>query len=153
MPELLPFLKDLLSAPGLSGYEDPAASIIAARWTPLVHEISRSRIGSLHGFRHGTGVEPRPSIMIATHMDAIGLMVTGVVEGFLRVTSVGGVDPRVLPGQLVTIHGRETLTGVVAQPSTRLLPPELGDGPVPLEHLLIDTGLGTKKCGRPGSSG
>jgi endoglucanase len=83
--------------------------------------------------------------MIATHMDAIGLMVTGIVEGFLRVTSVGGVDARVLPGQLVTVHatgaGVDSLPAIIAQPPARLLPPDLGDGPVPLEHLLVDTGL------------
>jgi endoglucanase len=152
MPELLPFLKDLLSAPGLSGHEDPAARIIETRWAPLVHEISRSNVGSLHGLRRGTGVSttlsagPRPSVMIATHMDAIGLMVTGIAEGgFLRVTSVGGVDVRVLPGQRVTVHGREPLPAVVAQPIGRLLPPDLGDGPVPLEYLLVDTGLPPKK--------
>jgi endoglucanase len=82
-------------------------------------------------------------------MDAIGLMVTGITDGFLRVTSVGGVDPRVLPGQLVTVHatraGGQALPAVVAQPSTRLLPPELGDASVPLEHLLVDTGLPPKK--------
>ncbi|MEW6093564.1 MAG: M42 family peptidase, partial [Chloroflexota bacterium] len=124
---------------------DPAARIIEARWKPLVHEISRSNVGSLHGLRRGTGQEPRPSVMLAAHMDAIGLMVTGIVDGFLRVTSVGGVDARVLPGQRVTVHGRADLPAVVAQPSARLLPPDLGDGPVPLEYLLVDTGLPPKK--------
>jgi len=148
MPEILPFLKELLSLPGLSGYEDPAARLVEARWKPFVHELSRSRLGSVHGLRRGTGSQPRPSIMIATHMDAIGLMVTTIVEGFLHVTMVGGVDARVLPGQRVNVHATgkgsdqaRPLPGVVAQPSARLLPPEAADGPVPLEHLLIDTGL------------
>jgi endoglucanase len=150
MPDLLPFLNDLLSAPGLSGHEEPVARIIEERWKPLVHEISRSNIGSLHGLRRGTGPAPRPSVMISTHMDAIGLMVTGIVDGFLRVTSVGGVDARVLPGQPVTVHatgGGQTalLPAVVAQPSARLLPPEQADGPVPLEFLLIDTGLSPRQ--------
>jgi endoglucanase len=148
MPEILPFLKELISLPGLSGYEDPAASLIEARWKPLVHQTSRSSLGSVHGLRRGSAAEPRPSIMIATHMDAIGLMVTGVVDGFLRVTSVGGVDARVLPGQLVNVHAtgagtdpRPPLPGVVAQPPARLLPANGDDGPVPLENLLVDTGL------------
>ncbi len=150
MPELLPFLKDLLSAPGLSGYENPVASIIEARWKPLVHELSRSNVGSLHGLRQGRAPAPRPSIMIATHMDAIGLMVTGVIDGFLRVTSVGGVDARVLPGQLVTVYATggtepKSLSAVIAQPPARLLPPGLGDGPVPMEYLLVDTGLPARK--------
>ncbi|MGA2488982.1 MAG: M42 family peptidase [Anaerolineales bacterium] len=146
MTELLPFLKDLISAPGLSGYEDPAAKIIADKWRPLVHEISRGKLGSLHGLRRGSGKEPRPSVMIATHMDSIGLMVTGVTDGFLRVTNVGGVDVRVLPGTAVTVYttgtgGTNTLPGVVALPSPPLLPVEMRDGPVALANLFIDTGL------------
>lgn len=166
MTDLLPFLKDLLSAPGLSGYEDPAAKIIADKWQPLVHELSRGKVGSLHGLRRGTGKEPRPSVMISTHMDSIGLMVTGITEGFLRVTQVGGVDARVLPGTPVNVFatgksnsgtgasgksatgagatGKSTsspLPGVVVQPSAQLLPEEERESPVPLAHLFIDTGL------------
>ena len=145
MSDIIPFLKDLLSAPGLSGYEDPAATIIADKWRPLVNAISRSKLGSLHGFRQGTGQAPRPSIMVATHMDAIGLMVTGITEGLLRVTQVGGVDARVLPGTPVMVFatgaGSKELPGVVAQPTAPLLPQDERDGPVALEHLLVDTGL------------
>jgi len=141
MPDIQPFLKELLSAPGLSGYEAPAAKIIAEKWRPLVDELSTSRLGSLHGLRKGAAAVPRPSLLVAAHMDAIGLMVTGIVEGFLRVTAIGGVDGRVLPGQPVTVHGREDLPGVVVQPPARLLPPEIGNNnPVPLEHLLVDVG-------------
>jgi endoglucanase len=79
-------------------------------------------------------------------MDAIGLMVTGIAEGgFLRLTAIGGVDARVLPGQPVTVHGLEDLPGVVVQPPARLLPPEIGNNPVPLEHLLVDVGLLPRK--------
>jgi putative aminopeptidase FrvX len=155
MTELLPFLKDLLSAPGLSGYEDPAAKIIADKWRPWVHELSRSKLGSLHGLRRGSLPEPRPSVMVSTHMDAIGLMVTGIQDGFLRVTRVGGVDARVLPGSAVTVYATGAgvsrdpesrvpvpgVPGVVVMPSAALLPEGMRDGPVPLENLFIDTGL------------
>ena len=157
MTELLPFLKDLISAPGLSGYEDPAAKIIAERWQPLVHELSRGKLGSLHGLRHGTAKEPRPSVMVSTHMDSIGLMVTGITDGFLRITQVGGVDARLLPGTAVTVHatgagapgagtnGRSSLPGVVVQPPAQLLPEEAHEAAIPLEHLFIDTGLLPRK--------
>jgi endoglucanase len=150
MTDITPFLKELLTAPGLSGYEDPAAEIISAKWTPLVHEISRGRLGSLHGLRRGSGTSPRPSVMVAAHMDAIGLMVTGIADGFLRLTQVGGVDPRVLPGTLVTVYAtgagaRQPIPGVVVQPHSRLLPPEIGLDPVPLEYLFVDTGLPPRK--------
>jgi endoglucanase len=146
MTDQLAFLKDLLSAPGLSGYEDPASKIIQDKWQPLVNEISRGKLGSLHGLRHGTCQAPRPSVMVATHMDAIGLMVSGITEGFLRVSEIGGVDARVLPGTPVTVFatgagGHSPLPGVVAQPSAPLLPEDEKDGPVALENLLVDTGL------------
>ena len=93
--------------------------------------------------------------MIVTHMDAIGLMVTGIVDGFLRITSVGGVDPRILPGQQVEIQARggnsgykergNPILGVVVQPPYRLLPAEMDEGPLPLEYLLVDTGLPARK--------
>jgi tetrahedral aminopeptidase len=152
MTEILPFLKDLISAPGLSGYEEPVAKIIEDKWRPLVHEISHGNLGSLSGLRRGTGKDPRPSVMVATHMDSIGLMVTGITEGFLRVTKIGGVDARVLPGTPVMVYasgvaaaGNSPLPGVIAQPSVLLLPKDEGEGPVALEHLLIDTGLLPRK--------
>ncbi len=148
MTKLLPFLKDLISLPGLSGYEGPVADRIAEAWAPLTDELHRSPIGSLHALRRGEGEAPRPSILIATHMDAIGLIVTGVREGFLHVTQIGGIDARVLPGQLVTVHGRKDLPGVIVQPPAHLLPPEASDGPVPLAHLLVDVGLRPRQVNR-----
>src|SRR5262245_4872442 len=106
MADIIPFLKSLISVSGLSGFEAPVASLIEKKWRPLVDEISVSRVGSLHGLKKGTSTssstqsekKPRPSVMIATHMDAIGMMVTKITEGFLHITKIGGIDVRVLPG-------------------------------------------------------
>jgi endoglucanase len=141
MTDIFPFLKELISAPGLSGHETPVRRLVEDAWRPLTDELHTSRLGSLHGLRRGTIPEPRPSLLVAAHMDAIGLMVTGVVDGFLRLTQVGGLDPRVLPGQMVTVHGREDLPGTIVQPPSHLLPGEIGSNPVPLEYLLVDVGL------------
>jgi putative aminopeptidase FrvX len=141
MVELLPLLKTLLSASGLSGFEAPVRALIEEAWRPLVDEVSVSQLGSLHALRRGTGAEPRPRILLAAHMDAIGLMVSQRVDGFLRVTSIGGIDARVLPGQLVTVHGREELAGVIAMPPGYLLPPGRNDYPPVIEDLIVDTGL------------
>jgi endoglucanase len=141
MTEIPDFLKKLISAPGLSGYEQPARALIHEAWEPLVDELTVSRLGSLHGLRCGKGNPPRPSILIATHMDAIGLMVSGIEDGLLRVTSIGGLDPRVLPGQLVTVHGRQDLPALIAPPIGRLLPEHITEGATPIEYLMIDTGL------------
>jgi endoglucanase len=151
MTDLLPFLKSLLSVSGLSGFEGPAARLIEEKWSPLVDEVSISRVGSLHGLKKGTGREPRPSLMIATHMDAIGLQVSRIQDEFLHITNLGGVDIRVLPGLEVTVHASgsgEELPGVIAMPPAGLLPESENEGVIALKHLLVDTGLTAREVKR-----
>lgn len=140
--DLKPFLKQLISLPGLSAYEDPVRDVIREAWSPLVDDLSISRTGSLHGLKRGTAAEPRPKILLAAHMDAIGMMVTGVTAGgFLRFTEVGGIDPRILPYTPVTVHGKRDLPAFIVQPPDSLLPASQKGKPVKMEHLLVDTGL------------
>lgn len=141
MTETLPLLKSLITVSGLSGYEGPVRNLIEEAWRSLTDEISISRLGSLHALKCGSAPEPRPRILLAAHMDAIGLMVTGVIADFLRITAIGGLDARVLPGQPVTVHGREDLPGLIVQPPAHLLPEDARSGPVDLKYLLVDTGL------------
>ncbi len=145
MTEFIDFIKSLVSVPGLSGHEAPVRKLIQEAWASLTDELSTSRLGSLHGLQRGVSAEPRRSILLATHMDAIGLMVTSIDNGFLHLTQVGGIDPRVLPGQLVTVHGREDLPAVIAQPPARLLPVKDTDTTVPTKYLLVDTGLAPER--------
>lgn len=151
MAELLPFLKSLLNISGLSGFEGPAARLIEEKWHPLVDEVSMSRVGSLHGLKKGSGKEPRPSLMIAAHMDAIGLQVSQIQDGFLHVANIGGVDIRVLPGLAVTVHAsgsHEELPAVIAMPPSALLPESESEGVIALKHLLVDTGLTVREVER-----
>jgi endoglucanase len=146
MRDILPFLKSMISVAGLSGYETPVANLIEKQWTPLADSVSRSRLGSIHALKSGTGQDglSRPSVLIATHMDAIGLMVTRIVDGFIYVTNIGGVDARVLPGTPVLVHATKSgkeLYGVVAMPPANLLPEGQSAGAIGLKYLMIDTGL------------
>lgn len=144
MSDTLPFLKSLISVSGLSGYEAPVAAIIEKRWKPLVDEISISRLGSLHGLKKGNGKSPRPSVLIDAHMDAIGMMVSRISDGFLHVTEIGSINPRVLPGSPVIVHASgsgEDLPGVVVIPLAQLLPDGEGKDTVALKYMLVDTGL------------
>lgn len=145
---LTTFLRKMISEPGLSGHEKPIRELIEKNWQPLVDELSTSRIGSLHGLKRGMGDAPRPSVLVSTHMDAIGMMVTSTVGEFLHFTQIGGLDPRVLPGQFVTVHGRHDLPGMIVMPPAELLPASVADKAVPMEHLLIDTGLSAAELAR-----
>ncbi|MFT3893520.1 MAG: M42 family metallopeptidase [Anaerolineales bacterium] len=143
MTDILPFLKSMISVSGLSGHETPIANIIREKWDTLADETSLSRVGSLHGLKKGSVKEPRPSIMIATHMDAIGMMVSKITDGFLHIAKVGGIDVHVLPGAEVTVHASsgDELPGVIVMPSAKLLPEEAGSGALEIQYLLVDTGL------------
>ena len=141
MADIANFLKELIAAPGLSGYESTVRPLIEKAWEPVTDQMSLSKLGSLHGLQRGSGPEPRQSILVAAHMDAIGMMVNAVIEGFLRITSIGGIDARVLPGQMVTVHGRRDLPGLVVATPARLLPSNVQGGVTPLEYLLVDVGL------------
>lgn len=147
--EISSFLKKIISLPGLSSGEEPVRLAITETWKPLVDEVSVSRTGSLHALKRGDGNEPRPRILITAHMDAIGLLVTQVVDGFVRFTQVGGVDDRILPGLLVTVHSAAgDLPGVIMQPPDSLLPSENKGKPVARQMLYIDTGLPPEEVSR-----
>ena len=154
MNDILTLLKRLISAPGLSGYEASVRTLIEEKWVDLTDEIQISKLGSLHALKKGSASTPRPCLLFATHMDAVGLMVTSVVDGFLKVTEIGGIDPRVLPGQLVKVYisgnegAGEELPGVIVQPPQHLLPEFIGSDVVPLEYLLVDTGLTQQEISR-----
>ncbi|MBP7690410.1 MAG: hypothetical protein KA764_00755 [Anaerolineales bacterium] len=139
--DLLAHLKSLCAAPGISGHEGRIRDLIRAAWAPLTDEVQVDRLGSLWAIQRGTGAAPRPTLMLAAHMDAIGLMVTQVAGEFLRVVAVGGIDARVMPGQPVTVHARADLPGVVVQPPAFLLPKANREGVVPVTELLVDLGL------------
>jgi putative aminopeptidase FrvX len=139
--EIVDFLKSLISTSGLSAHEGPVLDIIRARWTPLLDAVETSRLGSLHGLKSGKGRGRRPSIMLATHMDAIGLMVTSLSEGLLHFDEIGGIDPRILPGTPVVVHGNRDLPGVVVLPPPHTLPESTRDAAIGLRHLLVDVGL------------
>lgn len=135
-------ITELVAVPGLSAYEDQIREHLAERWQPLTDELSTSKLGSLHALKKGQGKEPRPSILIATHMDTIGMMVSAIEDGLLRITKIGGIDNRTLPGLTVNVHTREgILPGVVILPPSHTLPESQKSVTLEMEYLFIDTGL------------
>jgi putative aminopeptidase FrvX len=137
----VPFLRYLLDSPGLSGFETRTSDLIADKWRPLVDELTTSPLGSLHGLRKASPGAKAPRIMIATHMDAIGLMVSKIKDGFLQITHIGGVDPRILPGQVVAIHSRREIAGIVQLVPDRLLDSQSAGSPAGYKTLFVETGL------------
>ena len=139
--DAISLLRQLSEARGLSGFEGPVRDLVRETWKPHVDHLDEGRLGSLIGVKKGGGEEPRPRLMLAAHMDEVGLMVTGIEDGFLRVSRVGGTDRRVLLGLEVTVHGRRDLPGVVATRPPHVLPQGERKKTVPLEKIFVDVGL------------
>ena len=134
-------LRKLSEARGLTGHEEPVRELIRQIWQPFVDEMREGKLGSLIAIKRGTGPEPRPKLMLAAHMDEIGLRVSGIEKGFLRVTRIGGTDRRALPGLEVIVHGKEDLPGIVAARPPHVLGPEDRKKILPWDRFFVDVGL------------
>ena len=92
-------LKKLSETYGPSGREQQIARVIRDEVKDHVDETYTDNMGNLYAVKKGTGAK----IMVAAHMDEIGVIVTYIEkEGFLRFSNVGGVSPYVLVGQRLT---------------------------------------------------
>ncbi len=136
------FLKQMVEATGVSGSECRVADFISRVYGEVCDDVRRDVLGNVIGFKKGSGEGKRPAIMLAGHMDEIGLMVTQIDDkGFLKFTQVGGVDQRTLVAQEVVVHGREDLVGVIGHKPPHLVPPEDRNKAIPMNELQIDLGL------------
>lgn len=138
------FLKRMLETPSPTGSEEAVAAIVRERLADSADEIETNVLGSVHATLRGTG--EGPSVMLAAHMDEVGLMVTYISdEGYLSVAAIGGVDAAILPGMRVDVHAEgETLRGVVGRKPIHLITPDDRKNVTPLDKLVIDLGLPAK---------
>jgi endoglucanase len=138
--DIVPLLKRLSETSGVSGYEHEVRQIVAEAFGRHSDMVRTDRLGNVIARKDGTGPHPRKSIMLATHMDEIGLIVSQVEKGFIRFQQVGGYDDRILLGQEVVVHGRENLPGIIGTRPPHVLPRGEQDKVIPYDELLIDVG-------------
>ena len=140
-------LVNLSEGTGVSGYEHGVADYLEqnCRWAD---EIRRDKLGNLIMLKRAKpAVEHayRPKVMLAAHMDEIGLIITKIDdEGFLRFSTVGGIDQRVLLAQEVIVHGKTDLPGVIGAKPPHAQAPEERNNAVPMDELYIYVGYDSK---------
>lgn len=144
----LKFLKSLIDTPSATGTETGVAAAVRERLSDVADEVATDVMGSVHARLTGRDAAA-PSLMVAAHMDEIGLMVRYISDdGFLSVAAVGGVDAAILPGLRVDVHAsgaREPLRGVVGRKPIHLISPDERKSVTPIDDLVIDLGLPGKK--------
>lgn len=133
----LTLLSELCEVAGPSGHEERVRAIVEPRLADLCERIESDPLGGLAGVR-GAG----PRLMLAAHMDEIGLMVTHIDEtGFIRFLPLGGWDAKTLVTQRVIVHGREDIPGVVGTVPVHLLDDAARKQAPDIAKLSIDVGL------------
>ena len=133
------FLRNLLDAPGPSGFETRAARV----WRAEAETFATGVDVDVSGNSFATvGTAGGPRIMLAGHVDEIGLMVTHVDdEGLLYIDGIGGWDPQVLVGQRIRFLTRlGHVLGVVGKKPIHLMKQEEKDKAIKLQELWVDVG-------------
>lgn len=132
-------LKELSEAFGVSGCEDEVRRLIIEAIKDHVDEYRVDSIGNLIALKKGTG-ESELKVMLAAHMDEVGLMITHIEkDGSLRFRPVGGIDDRILLSKVVLI-GKDRLRGVIGVKPIHLLKKEERKQVVKVDQMAIDIG-------------
>lgn len=136
------FLKQLVEAPSPSGYEQPAAKVLCDYLSDVADDVSVNVLGSVHAVLNGSD-DAAPSVMLAGHIDEIGMMVRYVSpEGFISFGAIGGVDAAILPGMRVDVHtSTGVLRGVMGRKPIHLIEEKERTNVTKIDKLFIDLGL------------
>jgi putative aminopeptidase FrvX len=141
-PAPLAFLKKLLDTPGPSGFETAPAAV----WREEAKAFADVS-GDVHGNSIAV-VNPNgsPTIMLAGHIDEIGVIVTYIDDdGFVYIGPIGGWDPQVLVAQRIRFAGRDgDVLGVVGKKPIHLIKPDEREKASKMTDLWVDIGATSK---------
>ena len=149
--EELTRLEELTVTYGPSGYEDIDWGIrdyLETQLRPVCDAVWADTMGNLIGVKR-CGRPDAKKLLLDAHMDEVGLIVTGIENGFLRFTALGGIDARVLPATAVGVRMHDPygtaryswMSGVIDTMPPHALKAEDMEKAVPIEDLVIDVGL------------
>jgi endoglucanase len=143
-PESLVFLKELLDLPGPSAFERAPARRWRDEAGKLGAEVGADATGNSWATLKGGD---KQHVVLAGHMDEIGIMVSYVDEhGFLSFDTIGGWDSQVFVGQRVLILGRkERVVGVIGKKAIHLMDKDDRERVSRVEDLWIDIGAANRE--------
>ncbi len=136
----------LSDAPGVAGNEDAVRELLLEEIRPHVDEYRVDSIGNLIATVRARDGVPQPHrVMLAAHMDEVGLMVVRIEKnGLLIFRAVGGIDPRVLLAKRVLV-GKEAIPGVIGAKPIHLVTAEEEQQVIKVEQMYIDIGARSKE--------
>ena len=140
MNKIRNYIKELCDIMTVSGFEYREKEKILSIDEGFFDEAIADNVGS-YLFIKRSNKKDAPRLLIDTHIDTIGMIVTEICDGgFVKFTSVGGLDAHVLGGCEVFIYGKERVYGVITSTPPHLLSKEDRSKLDTIESLYIDTG-------------
>ncbi|MGH7702363.1 MAG: M42 family metallopeptidase [Gemmatimonadales bacterium] len=139
----LEFLKSLLDAPGPSSFEAAPARLWRQEAERFADQVRADVTGNSYATVNPGGA---PRLMLAGHIDEIGVMVTYIDDdGFVTFDAIGGWDHQVFVGQRVTLLGRKgTVAGVIGKKAIHLMEKDDREKVSKAEDLWIDIGAANR---------
>jgi putative aminopeptidase FrvX len=136
------FLHRLLDTPGPSGFESAPARV----WREEASSFASVRTDVAGNSIAEVNAEGSPTILLAGHIDEIGLIVTYIDdEGYVYVSGIGGWDPQVLVGQRLRFLGSNgDVIGVVGKKPIHLMKTEEREKAVKMTDIWVDVGAATR---------
>lgn len=140
---LLGLLEKLSNARGIPGQEAEVRELIKSEISSFVDDMVVDPIGNLIAVRKGRKGDTK--VMIAAHMDEVGLMVVGFdSDGLIKVEAAGGVDPRVLVSKVVYV-GPDKRVGVIGSKPVHLMRREEFEKALDMDALTVDIGASSRE--------
>jgi len=138
-------LEQLSNACGVAGRESEVRELMIRLMTPYADEIVVDKLENVIAIKKGKSVAPK--IMLAAHMDEVGLMVKTITkDGFIQFTKMGGIDDRILPAQKVTVFSRKgTFPGIIGSKPPHIQKEEERKKVTAFDELFIDIGAESKE--------
>jgi putative aminopeptidase FrvX len=143
--KLIEVLEKLSNVDGVTGREDAVRNLMKEYLAPYVDEVREDRLGNLIAFKKVK--KDAPTVMIAAHMDEVGLMVKNIKKkGFLQFTKIGGIDDRILLAQKIVVHtDKGPLAGVVGSKPVHIQNETEKKKVIEADKLFIDVGAKDKE--------
>jgi glutamyl aminopeptidase len=135
------YYEDLMRLEATSGDELEVISYVEKVISGMKnYTIKRDRLGSIFAFKKGTS---NYHVMVAGHMDEVGMMVTSITSlGMLKLQPIGGLDPKILLANTYHIHtASKVLLGYIGA-----IPPHLNTAQqLSFDEILLDIGATSKE--------
>jgi endoglucanase len=134
-------LEKLSGMTAVAGFEKAAASELTFLLQELCDKVYTDKFFNVIAHKKGSNPSAK-KILITAHIDEIGLIVSSINEnGFLGVSSIGGIDSKVLLAQEVIVHAKSSIFGIIGAMPPHLMKPEDAGKAVKISELYVDTGI------------